>query len=132
MFEFWLLGRGAIGRGGDGIDACQRFSLAAAAAQVLRPPVHGDERLRGLDRVRGLRRQHDGAALAGHVHQIAIFQAAAPHVLRVQLHTRFGHVAEQAAEGAGACHAVPVVAQATGGQRERETRFALLGHGLVG
>ena len=35
---------------------------------------------------------------------------------------------KQAAQRAGACHAVPLVAQAASGQRERVARFTLLGH----
>ncbi|MDT4854079.1 hypothetical protein FQZ97_883660 [compost metagenome] len=74
-----------------------------------------------------MQRHQDGTALAGHVHQIAFFQAAADHVLRVELHRRLGHVAEQSAERAGARHAVPLVTQAAGGERERVARFARLG-----
>ena len=40
-------------------------------------------------------------------------------------------MAKQAAQRAGAAHAVPLVTQAAGGQRERVTRFTRLGHGLV-
>ena len=41
-------------------------------------------------------------------------------------------MAKQAAQRAGAAHAVPLVAQAPGGERERVARFAGFGHGLVG
>ena len=41
-------------------------------------------------------------------------------------------MAEQAAQGAGAGHAVPLIAQAAGGQAEGVTRLALLGRGLPG
>lgn len=49
----------------------------------------------------------------------AFGEPAALHVLRVQLHAGFGRVAEEAAQGAGAAHAVPLVAQAAGGEAER-------------
>ena len=41
-------------------------------------------------------------------------------------------VAKQAAQRAGAAHAVPLVAQAAGGERERVARFARFCHGFVG
>jgi hypothetical protein len=52
------------------------------------------------------------------------------HVLRVHLQAGLGHMAEQAAQRAGAAHAVPLVAQAAGGQAEGVARIARLGHGL--
>ena len=63
------------------------------------------------------------------MHQLAFLQQPARHVLRMQLR-RLGHVAEQAAQRAGAAHAVPLVAQAPGGEREGIARIARLGHGL--
>ena len=65
------------------------------------------------------------------MHQIAFFEQLARHVLRVHLHRRLGDVAEQAAQRAGAAHAVPLVAQPPGGQRERKARFTRLGYGLI-
>lgn len=61
----------AEGRGGECVDAGQRLSGAALAAQVLRPPVHGNEGLAGSHFRAGLQWHHDAAAFAGHVHQVA-------------------------------------------------------------
>jgi hypothetical protein len=49
----------------------------------------------------------------------------------VHLECRLADMREQAPQRAGAAHAVPLVAQAPGGERERVARFTRLGHGLV-
>ena len=64
--------------------------------------------------------------------QVAILHLAAIHVLRVHLHRWLGHMSEQAAQRTGSGHAVPLVAQAPGGERKRKARLARLGHRLVG
>ena len=110
VLELGLFRGGAIGRGGERVDAGQRLAGAAAPAQVFGAPVHGNEGLRQADAGRPLQRQHDGAALAGHMNEVAVLQEAPRHVLRMHLDGGLRHVAEQAAERAGAAHAVPLVA----------------------
>ena len=131
VFELGLLGGGAKGRGGQGIDAGQRLTVGAQTAQILAAPVHGHEGLRQAQFVTGLHRHHQGAALAGDLHQAAFGQTAPHHVLGVHLNDRLGHMAKQTAQRAGAAHAVPLVAQAAGGQGKRKPRLARFGHGPV-
>ena len=88
------------------------------AAQRLGAPVHCDATC-AAPSPRSAARQHDRAAARSH---------AAPgrprrgcsraQVLRVQLDRRLGRVAEQPPQRAGAAHAVPLVAQAAGGERD--------------
>ena len=132
MFEFGLFGAWAVSRGGERVHAGEHLAGAAHTAEVFSAPVHGDEGLRQADVGRALQRHQDGAAFAGHVHQITVFQATAFHVLRIELHRRLGHMAEESAQRAGARHAVPLVAQAACGEREGVTRFARLGQGHEG
>jgi hypothetical protein len=98
------------------LTPASRSPVLEHAAQVFGAPVHGHEGLAHAPPRAGLHGHHDGAAPAGHVHQVAFGQQAARHVLRVHLHAGLGHMAEQAAQRAGAAHAVPLVAQAPGGQ----------------
>ena len=93
--------------------------------------MHGHERLAHADFSRRLKRHQDGAALAGDVNQVAVFEQAARHVLRIHLDGRLGHMAKQAAQRTGAAHAVPLVTQPAGGQRKRVARFARLSQWLV-
>ena len=131
MLQLRLLGCGAVRGGGERVDAGQALAGAGEAAQEFGAPVHRDEGLAQPGFAAGLHRQHDGAAPGGDVHQVAFLQQPARHVLRMQLHRRLGHVAEQAAQRAGAAHAVPLVAQAPGGEREGIARIARLGQRLV-
>ena len=50
----------------------------------------------------------------------------------MHLQRGLGHMAKQAAQVAGAAHAVPLVAQASGGQRKRVAGLGRLRHRLVG
>ena len=56
------------------------------STQILLAPVHRDESLAHADLNRGLQRHHDGAAFGRDMHQVALFQQAARHVLRVHLY----------------------------------------------
>ena len=87
------------------------------------PQCIGREHLRRGELVAGRHRQHD-AARGGDVGGSPSAKVQARHVLRVHLERRLGHVAEQAAERAGAAHAVPLVAQPAGVEREGVTRRA--------
>ena len=124
MLQFRLFGAGAVGRGGDGVDARQRLTDAGQSAQIFSAPVHRDKGLAHADLGRCLQRHDDGAAPGCDVHQVSFIEQPARHVLRVHLYRRLGDVAEQAAERAGATHAVPLVAQPAGCQRERVARLA--------
>ena len=95
MLQFRLLGAGAKRRGGDRIHTRQTFTIAALTAQKLLTPVHGDEGLAHAHFFRRLHRQQNRATLAGHMHQIALFDQAARHVLNIHLHCRLGHMTKQ-------------------------------------
>ena len=92
--------------------------------------MHGQIQLSRLQATACLHGQHDGTVAVGDMDQIAIPQLQALHVLGVNLQLRLAHMGEQAAQLAGACHAMPLIAQATGIQTERVARIALHGHGL--
>lgn len=66
------------------------------------------------------------------MNQIAIPQSQALHVLRVHLQLRLAHMGKQTAQLAGACHAMPLIAQATSVQAEGVARIALHGDRLPG
>ena len=131
VLEFRLAGARAIGRSGQCIHASQALALAGHAAQILFAPVHGHESLAHRHFGRSLQGHHDRAAPGSHLHQIALFEQAPRHVLRVHLQHGLSHVTKQPAQRASAAHAVPLVAQAAGGQGKRKARLACLGHGLI-
>ena len=79
----------------------------------------------------GPHRQHDLAAARAHAQQVTGAPVVALEFLRVHFNRRLAVVTEQAAERAAAAHAVPLVAQPAGGQREREARVARLGDRAV-
>ena len=120
VFEFRLFGCGAKRRGGQSIHAQARLALGIAPAQHLWAPVHRDEGLQRGHLMARLHGQHQAAALAAHLGQVAIFQPQTLQVLWVHLHAGFGAVGKQSACRAGARHAVPLIAQAARGQGERE------------
>ncbi len=131
VLEFGLFRGGAEGGCGERIDPRQTQAGRGTPAQVFTAPVHGQENLLWRHFVAGLHGHHDAAAHAGDVGQVTVLQALAGHVLRVHLHGGFGRMAEQAGQGAGATHAVPLVAQAAGGQAEGIACAARLGHAPV-
>ncbi|MNN73407.1 hypothetical protein D3C81_1895220 [compost metagenome] len=78
-----------------------------------------------MHRQKGLARAHaviagnrddDCAAAAFQADQIPRLQAMATQFVRVQAQLRFADMAEQLRGGAGAAHAVPLIAQAAGDQ----------------
>ena len=128
VFELGLFGGRAVCRGGERVHASQRQTVRSHAAEEFAAPVHGHEELAQPHFVAGLHRHHKGAAFAGHADQVTLGKTPAGHVLRVHVHGRLGHVTKQAAQCAGAAHAVPLVTQAAGGERERKLRFARFRH----
>src|SRR5690606_39224332 len=64
----------------------------------------------------------DLAALVGDLDQVAVLEAAPRHVADIELDHRFALVRIQARHAAGAAHAVPLVAQAAGGQAQGKAR----------
>ena len=131
VLEFRLLGGGAKHRVSQRIHTHQTCATGTYSAQKLFTPVHGDEGVAHAHFVAGGQRHHDGAVPAAHGDQVAVGELAARHVVGVHLDAGFGYVAKQSAQRADTAHAVPLVAQATGGQRERVAGFAWLGHRLV-
>ena len=116
-------------------DCGQRAALVTAltpaagvAAQHLVAPVHRDEGLCRRHGVAGLHRQHHGTrgatARAPGRRRARRRRASSCGCMSSAGSARMG---EQARQRAGAAHAMPLVAQAAGGQRDREARVALLG-----
>jgi len=69
-------------------------------------------------------RQHQAAATTLEGYQLAVLQAPAAQLVRVQADHRLFGVGKQARGGAGAAHAVPLVAQASGVEAQGEARVA--------
>ncbi|MCY1542962.1 hypothetical protein D9M68_787430 [compost metagenome] len=87
--------------------------------------MHGQIGLAGAHAVVGLDRNDQAAAAAAHLYQIAGLQALAAQFVRVQAEYGLGSMAEQTGGGAGAAHAVPLVAQAAGVEGQGKAGVAL-------
>ena len=114
-----------------GVDAGQGQDVAAQPLEEAIAPVHRQERLAGAQAVVLLHRQDQAAAPALHLYQLAVQQTPATHVLGVHAEQRLFDMAEQPRRGAGAAHAVPLVAQPTGVERQRIACLALFLRRLV-
>ena len=112
-----------ISAGGEGVDA--------DAAHVLAAPVHRDESLADAHFFRLDHPQHHFAAPAFHPHDVARGQIADTHIGGVERDQRLFHMAVETANGAGAAHAMPLVAQAAGGQVQRVASIDTLGNRFV-
>ena len=119
VLELGLLGQRVEGRQGQHIGA-QALEKAVA-------PVHGQIGLTGANRLVGLYLHNQATAAAAHLDQVAGLQAQAPQFVRVQAERCLFDMAEQAGGGAGAAHAVPLIAQAAGieGQGKAGVAFFL-------
>src|SRR3972149_6880103 len=111
MLELGLLGV-RVGRG-------DREGVGGVTAHEAPAPVHGDECVARAHVARGTGFQDDAAAAAGHAGEIAISQAQIQERVLVQKNLRFRAMAEEARDQAGTRHAVPLVAQAPGGEADR-------------
>ena len=121
VLELGLLRVGVEGGAGQRVDA--------GRVQRVAPPVHCHEGLAAADLVGGVGAQHDLAAAAADLHQLAVGNAEPGQLARVQVDARLADVGVEARQLAGAAHAVPLVAQPAGGEVQRIVRVGRFGGG---
>ncbi len=113
------------------IQTCRYQGIHPGTARKLIGPVHGHKRSAGaLPGITGY--PHQGVTdLAGKAHEAALLQSVTLNVLGVQRGKGFAQVGKQTSGATGACHGVPLVANTTAVENDREGIADLMHLGVL-